>query len=47
MAARLIAAEQLYDRPPPWVVLVIDIGEFLTASGLHDKAAGEILDDPR
>jgi hypothetical protein len=44
---RFVAAEQLHDRSPPRVVLVIDKGQFLATGRLHHKAAREVLHQPR
>jgi hypothetical protein len=44
---RFVAAEQLHDRSPPRVVLVIDKGQFLATARLHHKATREILNEPR
>jgi len=42
-----LTAEEFHDRPPSRVVFVVDVGQFLAASRLDDKAAREILHQPR
>jgi hypothetical protein len=45
--SRFVTTEELYDRPPSGVILVIKISQLLTGLGLHHKAVSEILHIPR
>src|SRR5579864_6052116 len=44
---RLFTCEQLCDRSPSWIILVIDVGKRVAVLIPHDDAAVEFFDGPR